>query len=71
MKYIFESGIPVEFLGETGTACVTLFKKIRPFNKRGVFFFFVCPVAPEKDAVPSCFFKIELVLPVFRPLFGA
>src|SRR5882762_6398795 len=59
--------LQVDCRGEVGTACVTLFKKMRPFNNSGVFFFFGCPGPPGKDkgAGTVCFFRRELLLPTF------
>jgi hypothetical protein len=63
----------VEFLAETGTACVTFPRKIRPFKRSGVLFFSGAPTPPGSDNVLGAdgFFSIELLLLTFLPLGGA
>lgn len=61
---------PMEFLGELGTAWVTLFKNMRPFRRSGVsFFLFGTPGTDATEGV-GCFFRIELFLPPLLPLGG-
>src|ERR1700733_5193775 len=72
---VYDTGslnLQVDWRGDVGTACVTLFKKMRPFSNKGVLFFFCCPGPPgnDKGAGTDCFFKSELLLPPFCLLFG-
>jgi hypothetical protein len=58
--------LPTEFRFELGIAWVTLFKKIRPFNKRGVSFRLFGEVMGGGVGAckPFCFLRIELFFPL-------
>ena len=57
--------LPSEFLFELGIAWVTLFKKIRPFNRRGVSFPLFGEVMGGGAGACAlfCFLRIELFFP--------
>lgn len=60
-----DTDLPIEFLLELGIAWVTLFKKIRPFNRRRVSFLLFGEVMGGGAGVcaPFCFLRMELFLP--------
>jgi len=56
---------------DRGVACVTLFKKIRPFNNNGVFLFVLGPPGVVIWRVLGiCFLRIELLFPTFFAFCG-